>query len=294
VRSSRRLERQCSRNLEVMWLLRRLAPDFKTIADFRHDNSAAIVGACRAFVLFCRDHGLFTARLVALDGSKFRAAASAKRIMGPREIAQEAAHLDRRITDYLADLDESDDREPNEALSATAAALQALRERRAELDRLASRLDAEGRNTLVEGEADARPMGIGMDQSAHPITCKPLSMPILASFSITTEPTDNRLLYPMAAAKDALAVDALTVVADAGYSNGKDAAACEREGITPCVPANRSTNNQGGGTSTDPPSSISRTVTPTHVRRAAGWYANRSCAETIALFTPLRTAADVL
>ena len=80
VRSSRRLERECSRNVEVMWLLRRLAPDFKTIADFRRDNGAAIVGTCRAFVLFCRDQGLFTARLVALDGSKFRAAASAKRV----------------------------------------------------------------------------------------------------------------------------------------------------------------------------------------------------------------------
>ena len=90
VRSSRRLERECSRNVEVMWLLRRLAPDFKTIADFRRDNGAGIVGTCRAFVLFCRDQGLFTARLVALDGSKFRAAASTKRVMGRREIAEEA------------------------------------------------------------------------------------------------------------------------------------------------------------------------------------------------------------
>src|SRR6201987_1565497 len=72
VRSSRRLERERSRNLEVMWLLCRLAPDFKTIAAFRRDNGAAVVGACRAFVLFCRDQGLFAARLVALDGSKFR------------------------------------------------------------------------------------------------------------------------------------------------------------------------------------------------------------------------------
>ncbi len=99
VRSSRRLERECGRNVEVMWLLRRLAPDFKTIADFRRDNGAAIVGACRASVLFCRDQGLFGARLVALDGSKFRAAASPKRIMGRREIAEEAARLDRRIAD---------------------------------------------------------------------------------------------------------------------------------------------------------------------------------------------------
>ena len=109
-----------------MWLLRRLAPDFKTIADFRRDNGTAIVGTCRAFVLFCRDQGLFTARLVALDGSKFRAAASTKRVMGRREIAEEAVRLDRRIAEYLAGLDESDAREPDEAPNATAAALQVL------------------------------------------------------------------------------------------------------------------------------------------------------------------------
>ena len=123
VRSSRRLERECSRNVEVMWLLGRLAPDFKTIADFRRDNGTAIVGTCRAFVVFCRDQGLFTARLVALDGSKFRAAASAKRVMGRREIGEEAVRLDRRIAEYLVGLDESDAREPDEALNATAVAL---------------------------------------------------------------------------------------------------------------------------------------------------------------------------
>jgi transposase len=110
-----------------MWLLRRLAPDFKTIADFRRDNGAAIVGTCRAFVLFCRDQGLFTARLVALDGSKFRAAASAKRVMGRREIAEETARLDRRIAEYLVGLDESDAGEPDDAPNATAAVLEALR-----------------------------------------------------------------------------------------------------------------------------------------------------------------------
>ena len=88
VRSSRRLERSCRRDVEAMWLLRRLAPDFKTIADFRRDNGPAIIGACRAFVLVCRDAGLFAARLVALDGSKFRAAASPKKVIGRREIAE--------------------------------------------------------------------------------------------------------------------------------------------------------------------------------------------------------------
>jgi transposase len=252
VRSSRRLERESGRNVEVMWLLRRLAPDFKTIADFRRDNSAAIVGACRAFVLFCRDQGLFKARLVALDGSKFRAAASAKRVIGRREIAEEAARLDRRIADYLAGLDESDAREPDEAPSATAAALAALRTRRAELDRLAAKLDAEERNTLVEGEPDARPMGIGKGPkppSYNVQTAVDAETGLIVHHEVTAAPTDNRLLHPMAkATKDALEADALTVIADAGYSNGSDAAACERDGITPCAPANRSSNNQGDGT----------------------------------------------
>ena len=252
VRSSRRLERECSRNVEVMWLLRRLAPDFKTIADFRRDNGAAIVGACRAFVLFCRDQGLFAARLVALDGSKFRAAASAKRITGRREIADEAARLDRRIADYLAGLDESDAHEPDEPPSATAVALQALRERRAELDRLAAKLDSEARNTLVEGELDARPMGTGPGRkspSYNVQTAVDAETGLIVHHDVTTETTDNRLLHPMAkAAKGALEADKLTVVADAGYSNGADAAACEDDGITPCVPANRASNNQGDGT----------------------------------------------
>jgi transposase len=252
VRSSRRLERECRRNVEVMWLLRRLAPDFKTIADFRRDNGAAIVGACRAFVLFCRDQALFTARLVALDGSKFRAAASAKRIMGRREIAEEAARLDRRIADYLAGLDESDAGEPDDAPSVTARALEALRSQRAELDRLAAQLDVEQRNVLVEGEPDARPMGIGSGRkppSYNVQTAVDIETCLIVHHDVTIEPTDNRLLHQMAkAAKDAVEADKLTVVADGGYSNGADAAACERDGITPCVPTNRSINNQGDGT----------------------------------------------
>jgi transposase len=255
VRSSRRLERECRRNVEVMWLLRRLAPDFKTIADFRRDNGAAIVGACRAFVLFCRDQGLFRARLVALDGSKFRAAASPKRIMGRREIAEEAARLDRRIADYLAGLDESDACEPDEAPNGTARALEALKTRRAELDRLVAALEAEGRNTLVEGEADARPMGFGKGPkppSYNVQTAVDADTGLIVHHAVTNEPNDTRQLHPMAkAAKEALGVERLTVVADAGYSNGAAAAACEADGVTACAPANRSVNSQGDGSMFD-------------------------------------------
>lgn len=252
VRSSRRLERECFRNVEVMWLVRRLAPDFKTIADFRRDNGGAIVGACRAFVLFCRDQGLFAARLVALDGSKFRAAASAKRVMGRREIADEASRLDHRIAEYLADLDASDASEPDEVPSATTTALEVLKMRRAELDRLAAKLDDEDRNTLVEGEPDARPMGIGKGPkppSYNVQTAVDAETGLIIHHEVTGEPNDTRQLYPMAkATKDMLGVASLTVVADAGYSSGMVAAACEADGITACVPTNRSIHSQGDGT----------------------------------------------
>ena len=177
VRSSRRLERECRRNVEAMWLLRRLAPDFKTIADFRRANGAAIVGACRAFVLVCRDAGLFAARLVALDGSKFRAVASAKKIVGRSRIAEETARLDGKIAAWLASLDEADAAEPDDAPGAVATAIAALQARRVELGRLAAKLEAEGRAMLVEGEEDARPMGMGRGAKPPPTTSRLRSMP---------------------------------------------------------------------------------------------------------------------
>ena len=252
VRSSRRLERECRRNVEAMWLLRRLAPDFKTIADFRRDNGAAIVGACRAFVMLCRDAGLFQARLVALDGSKFRAVASRKKIMGRNEIAEEAARLDRRISDYLTGLEQADNAEPDDAPGATAAAIAALRARRSELDRLAAKLESEGRTTVIEGEEDARPMGKrnGPKPPSYNVqTAVDADTGLIIHHEVTDEATDKRQLYPMAkATRDVLGRTELTVVADAGFANGAHASACEADGITACVAANRAVNNQADGT----------------------------------------------
>ena len=251
VRSSRRLERECRRNVEVMWLLRRLSPDFKTIADFRRNNSMAIVGACRAFVMLCRDAGLFTARLIALDGSKFRAVASGKKVVGHTKIAAEAAYLDRKIADYLNRLDKTDMVEPDDRPDAVSEAMVALQARRGELDRLAAKLDAEGHATVVEGEEDARQMGKGngpKSPSYNVQTAVDADSGLIVHHDVTTEPSDNRLLHPMSmATKEILGQEHLTVVADAGYSNGAHASACERDGIIACVPANRAVNNQADG-----------------------------------------------
>jgi transposase len=255
VRSSRRLERACGRDVEAMWLVRMLAPDFKTIADFRRDNGVAIVGACRAFVLFCRETGLFTARLVALDGSKFRAAASPKKVVGRMKVAEEAARLDTKIAAYLAGLDEADAAEPDDAPQAVHAALAALRGRRAALDRLAARFNEEGRTAFVEGEKDARPMGMGRGSkppSYNVQTAVDADTGLILHHDVTCEPTDRRQLHPMASAtKQSLSLEAITVVADKGFDNGEHASACERDGIVTCVPTQRTVNNQGDGTMFD-------------------------------------------
>ena len=131
-------------------------------------------------------------------------------------------------------------------------ALQALRARRTELDNLAARLDAEERNTLVEGELDARPMGIGKGPKPPSYNVQmavDADTGLIIHHAVTGEANDTRQLYPMAkATKDTLGVESLTVVADAGYSSGTAAAAREADGITACAPTNRSIHSQGGGT----------------------------------------------
>lgn len=139
VRSSRRLARECTRNLELLWLLNRLLPSFKTIADFRAEHPLALVGVCRGFSGFCRQQGLFGAQLVAIDGSKLQAVASRKRVMTPERIASEQAVIDARIGEYLAALDATDAEEAHteEAPVSVAKAVQALRARREQLQAMA-------------------------------------------------------------------------------------------------------------------------------------------------------------
>src|SRR6202158_3320120 len=111
VRSSRGLEAEAHRNVQVMWLINRLTPAFKTIADFRKDHAGAIVGVCRAFIRFCREQSLFGAELLAIDGTKIAAGASRKQVITPKRIEKMNAAIDRKIADYLASMDEADRQE---------------------------------------------------------------------------------------------------------------------------------------------------------------------------------------
>jgi transposase len=160
VRSSRRLEAETGRNVQVMWLLNRLTPAFKTIADFRKDHTGAIVGVCRGFIRFCREQSLFGAELLAIDGTKIAAVASRKQVITPKRIEKMNAAIDRKIAEYLASMDEADREEPRAASAQAdvAAAIEALKAQKQRLQRQAEELAERGLKQLVKTEPEAKLM----------------------------------------------------------------------------------------------------------------------------------------
>jgi transposase len=247
VRSSRRLERECHRNVEVMWLLGRLAPDHKTIAEFRRNNGKGLRAACASFVRFCRNAGLLGGDWVAIDGSKFQAVASTSKAVTRKQLKREQAQLEERIAAYLAELDRGDREEGDSPVSEEQlrAALDAL-ERQGQV--LAA-MEESGQSQHVVGEPDAKLMRTkaGAQVAYNVQTAVDAKHGLVLAHDVTSEATDNRSLEPMAkAAKQVLQAETLKVVADAGYSSGEQAAACEAAGIEPYVPPNRS-DSPGGG-----------------------------------------------
>jgi transposase len=250
VRASRRLEAETHRNVQVMWLINRLTPAFKTIADFRKDHAGAIVGVCRAFIRFCREQSLFGAELLAIDGTKIAAVASRKQVMTPKRIAKMNAAIDRRIADYLASMDEADRQEPGSvhARADVAAAIEALKAQKERLQGQAQDLAARGLKQMVMTETEAKlmrtPHGHAVAYNAQ--IAVDAEHKLIVAFELTNEGNDYRQLYPVAVqGKVAVGADEVTVVADTGYSNGEHGALCEQEGITAIVPRAETVNPHG-------------------------------------------------
>lgn len=239
IRSSRRLEREAGRNVELLWLINRLRPDFKTIADFRKDNAKAITKACRAFTLFCLAQDLFGAELVAVDGSKFRAASSKKQVWTQARVEGTKQSIDRRINEYLEGLDRTDRQEPQEDPKAVESALAALRARRDSLLAIEGELKTSKQLVVTEPEAKLmRTAHDGMQVAYNVQTVVDAKHALIVDFAVTNDGNDHQQLAPMAeAAKAVLEATSLTVIADTGYQNGEHARRCEEQGITAIVPA---------------------------------------------------------
>ncbi len=247
VRTSRRLERECRRNIEVMWLLRRLAPDHKTIAHFRRTHPDALAAVCATFVDFARRQHLIGADLIAIDGTKVRAVASERAVTSPVKLRERQAVLCAAITDYLARLDAADATE-GAPLAGQAAS---LRQTVAELVRERERVRSQTNQLVTSG----RPYLVTTEPGARLMRCRPgQAVPgynlqsavdarhgLIVHHAVCCEVNDGRQLWPMAhRVRERLGRQVLTVVADGGYSNVAQLKACEAEGITAYLPIQRS------------------------------------------------------
>lgn len=253
VRSSRHLERACARDLEALWLIRQLAPDYRTIAAFRHDNPEAIVAASAAFIQFCRESGLITGRLVAVDGTKMHAVASKKNIAGAERLARDVAHTKRDIAYYLDRLDIIDeqvaqgyDDQPAHR-QAFGDAIASLRRRTDQLVHRQRELEGRDEKVLVFGEPEARPMGYGRAPKFPAYNLQSVvdvDSGLIVHHDVTNEANDSQLLHPMSlATMQVLEVDQLSVVADGGYSNAQAIAECERDNVEVAAPIKRGAMN---------------------------------------------------
>jgi transposase len=233
IRSSRLLEKVAGRNLELVWLLGKLTPDFKTIADFRKDNRKAIRQVCRAFILLCRDQGLFGGELVAIDGSKFKASNNRARNINQHQLKRQLKDLDLKIDTYLHDLDDRDESEPDTPkLSAQELQhkIDALKSRRGKLLDLSQEMEDAGQTQISLTDPDSRSMPSGggqlTDVSYNVQVAVDEKHKLIVGHEVTNEPTDRNLLHPMAVrAQEALGVHHLEVVADMGYRE----ACCARQ-----------------------------------------------------------------
>ncbi len=244
VRSSRRLEAETQRNIEVIWLLRHLRPDFRTIADFRRDNRSAFRQVFREFVLLCRQLDLFGRELLAVDGTRIKAVNSKNRNFTRAALAKIIDDADDRLSKYMGHLDKGDADEAADGgdvgrdnkLAEKIAAIQGRRERP---KALLNELDRTGEDQISLTDPDARAMarmtkvGVGYNVQLAVDTKHKL----IAEQEVTNQVLDMGLLAPTAGAgMEALGVETIEVVADRGYFKFEDIEACEAAGITAYVP----------------------------------------------------------
>lgn len=253
IQSSRRLETEANRNVELMWLLGRLAPDFKTIADFRRDNGEAIQAVCKEFILLCRKLKLFSDASVAIDGSKFKADINRDKNFTAAKLKYRIKQIDDSISKYLLQIESADRQEANTSKlrkDRLSGKIESLKKEVSRLNEIDKYLKNSPDKQLSITDSDARSMKtrgegvVGFNVQAAVDTKHHL----IVTHDVTNQTSDRTLLYSMAKqAKDTLNVDNLRVYADRGYYNGPEIHSCENDGIETLLPKSQTSGNQAKG-----------------------------------------------
>lgn len=255
VQSSRRLERETQRNVEVMWLTGHLAPDFKTIADFRRDNGTGIRNACRQFIALCRELDLFSNAVVAIDGSKFKAVNNRDKNFTPHKLEQRIKQIEESIERYMHALDTADRTQPAETETKTKnlnEKLDRLKKQMRYLQEMGERLRQAPDEQVSLTDPDARSMatsgrGTGMVGYNVQIAVDAEHHLIVAHDVVNLGHDRTQLASMATQAKAAVGEEALEVLADRGYYKGPEILACEQSGITPFVPMTMTNDNKARG-----------------------------------------------
>ncbi|MGV0998885.1 MAG: IS1182 family transposase [Fluviibacter sp.] len=242
IASSRSLERESGRNLELMWLCGRLSPDFKTIADFRKDNGLAIRQVCRQFTQLCRQLNLFTDAMVAIDGSKFKAVNAHDQNFTQGKLAKRIKEVEESIEKYLIAMDTAD-RYPSQIAQPRAERLAekiaTLKKQMAGLQAMKAELDASPSGQISRTDPDARAMATSNSRGMvgyNVQTAVDTTHHLIVAHAVTNTGSDRRQLARMAKeAKDTMQAENLQAIADRGYFNGDEILACHEHGITPYV-----------------------------------------------------------
>ena len=252
IQSTRRLERETGRNIELMWLLGRLRPDFKTIANFRRSNGKAIRKVCAEFVGLCRKLDLFSAALVAIDGSKFKASNNRDKNFTPAKLKRRVEEIEKSIARYFSRLDRMDDEEPtSDAQSGKLKdKIASLQQEVEHLKALEPEMLSAPDKQLSMTDPDARSMrsrGTGI-VGYNVQTAVDAQHHLIVTHEVTTQNNDRSQLSSMAiSARAQMGVEPLEVLADRGYYKGEEIKMCEDEGITTYLPKSRTSNNRAQG-----------------------------------------------
>ncbi len=251
IQSSRRLEREAHRNVELMWLTQRLTPDFKTIADFRKDNGTGIKNVCRTFISLCRKMNMFTEAVVAVDGSKFKAVNSTDRNYTQATIKRRIEIVEKHIENYLAQLDVADKDDVPEDTESIQTKLATLKVHLAKLESIESEIQNSPDKQLSLTDADCRAMkssSIGRTVGYNVQTAVDTKHHLIVAHYVTNSGTDRSELNSIGRhAQEATGKTGLTVLADKGYYSGDTIKAAQDEGMTPVVPKALTSGNTKKG-----------------------------------------------
>lgn len=255
IQSSRRLERESARNVELMWLTGRLSPDFKTIADFRRDNGSAIRNVCRRFVALCRQLDLFSDATVAIDGSKFKAVNNRDKNFTPHKLAMRMKQIDESVERYLQELDSADRAQTGDAFQRSERIhekLAKLNQQMAYLHEIEAQLEKQPDQQISLTDPDARSMatsGRGTGMVGYNVQAAvDAKHHLIVAHEVVNEGHDRRQLANMSLqAREAMGSSGLDVLADRGYFKGPEILQCVNAGITPWVPKTMTSDNKAKG-----------------------------------------------